>query len=238
MNRNNLVSVIIPAYNTSKYIKKTLESVINQTYSNLEIIVIDDGSTDETVEIVKRLDDERIVILKNVVNMGVSATRNRGVKYSNGRYICFLDSDDIWCINKIEKQLQFMRDNNYPIICSDYNFSNYKGNKKAYVKVPSKISYEDALKNTTIFISTVMIDLNIVDRNDVVFKSFNIAQDTMLWWTLLKKYKYIYGINGFPSIYVRRKNSLSSNKIKAVVGSFKAYMLEELSFFDKIKYFL
>lgn len=236
--KSDKVSVVIPAYNTAKFIKNTLNSVISQTYSNLEIIVIDDASTDDTLNVIKSFKDKRIVLLKNKVNLGVSDTRNRGIRKATGRFLCFLDSDDIWDKMKVERQVASMKESKADISCTDYYFCSSKGEVKSYVKVPSLISYEYALKNTTIFISTVMIDLDKVDREDVHMLPYTIAQDTLLFWGLLKKYDVIHGFNGIPSKYIRRKGSLSANKIKAVIGSFRAYLLQDLPFRKKLKYFL
>ena len=110
---NDLVSVIMPSYNTGKYIGKSIESVINQTYSNWELIIVDDCSDDDTEEVVSVFKDERIKCFKNAFNSGAAISRNRALREAKGRWIAFLDSDDIWKPTKLEKQLEFMQCNNY-----------------------------------------------------------------------------------------------------------------------------
>lgn len=112
--KNGLVSIIMPSYNTGKYIEETINSVLNQTYTNWELIIVDDCSSDNTDEVIKLfLKDERIVYLKNIKNSGAAISRNKAIKMANGEYIAFLDSDDVWNKNKLEKQIKFMEENNY-----------------------------------------------------------------------------------------------------------------------------
>ena len=104
------VSVIIPMHNSSKYILECLDSVINQTYKELEILLIDDKSSDKTIRKIKSIKDKRIKIIKLNKNMGAATARNKGIEVSTGEYICFLDSDDYWKLDKIEKQVKFMKE--------------------------------------------------------------------------------------------------------------------------------
>lgn len=110
---SDLVSIITPAYNTAEFIKETIESVLNQTYKNWELIIVDDCSTDGTDEIVKQIKDDRIKYLKNDMNSGAAISRNKALAFASGRWIAFLDSDDIWLSNKLEKQISFMEKNGY-----------------------------------------------------------------------------------------------------------------------------
>ena len=107
-----LVSIIMPSYNTGKFIKETINSVIAQTYSNWELIIVDDCSTDNTDEIVKSINDNRIIYLKNETNSGAAISRNKALREAKGRWIAFLDSDDLWKNDKLEKQIKFMKENN------------------------------------------------------------------------------------------------------------------------------
>ena len=106
---NDLVSVIMPSYNTASYIEETVRSVLNQTYTNWELIIVDDCSTDNTDEILDKISDDRIRIYKNKKNAGAAVSRNRALREAKGRWIAFLDSDDFWFPDKLEKQLQFMK---------------------------------------------------------------------------------------------------------------------------------
>ena len=110
----------MPSYNTGKYIRETIYSVINQTYENWELLIVDDCSTDNTDEIVDAIKDDRIKYFKNDFNSGAAISRNRALKEANGRWIAFLDSDDIWEETKLEKQIKFMVDNNYYFSYTNY----------------------------------------------------------------------------------------------------------------------
>ena len=159
------VSVIIPVYKTSKYLEEWLNSVINQTYKNLEIIIINDYSKDNSLEIINKYKDKRIKLINLKENSGVAVARNEGIKSSIGDLICFLDSDDYWNLKKIEKQVKFIKKHNYAFIYSDYAYLN--NNKKKRVSVPKFITYKEALKNTTIFTSTVMFNMKLLKKEDI-----------------------------------------------------------------------
>lgn len=110
---NDLVSIIMPSYNTARFIKDSIDSVLNQTYRNWELIIIDDCSTDESISIIKNINDKRIILLENQENSGAAVSRNYGLRKANGKYIAFLDSDDLWLPEKLENQIRFMESNNY-----------------------------------------------------------------------------------------------------------------------------
>ena len=222
------VSVIIPMFNSEKYIVECLNSVINQTYHNLEIIVIDDCSTDNSINLVNSLKDKRINLIKMKKNSGVSKARNKGVNKATGDYICFLDSDDVWNLDKITKQVSFIEQNNYEFIYSSYTIHNSKKDK--FVKVPSKLSYKDAIKNTTIFTSTVMFKMKYINKSDLLMEDIAIGQDTLCWWGILKKGIIAHGIEESLSIYRVGEKSLSSNKVRAVRGAWKIYKKQNLGF--------
>ena len=115
---DSLVSIVTPSYNTGKWIGETIESVLKQTYGNWEMIIVDDCSTDNTDEVVARYSDSRIKYFKNAKNSGAAVSRNKAIKMAKGDYIAFLDSDDLWVPDKLEKQLEFMKDNNYAFTCA------------------------------------------------------------------------------------------------------------------------
>lgn len=227
------VSIIIPVYNSSKHIKECLNSVINQTYKNLEIIVVNDNSIDNTMDIVNSYKDKRIKVINLVKNSGVSIARNKGVEISTGDYICFLDSDDCWDLEKIEKQVNFIGDKAF--IYSDYEF--YNNGKKHRVSVPKSLTYKQALKNTTIFTSTVMFNMKYLSKEDIYMPNIRRGQDTATWWKILKKIDKAYGMNEVLSIYRVEGKSLSSNKLKALKRTWNIYKLEGLNVFKRIYYF-
>ena len=125
---NELVSIIMPSYNTARFISKTIESVLEQTYKNWELLIVDDCSTDNTDEIVSKYDDDRIIYLKNKKNSGAAVSRNKALKNAKGKWIAFLDSDDLWLPEKLERQLKFMVQNNYAFTYHEYIEMSEEGN--------------------------------------------------------------------------------------------------------------
>ena len=230
------VSVIIPVYNTELYVEKCLNSVINQTYKNLEIIVINDCSTDNSLSIIKKFNDKRLKVINLDKNYGVAYARNKGVEESSGTYICYIDSDDYWDLKKIEKQVNFIKKNNYIFIYSDYAY--FDDNKIKKVKVPRKITYKEALKNTTIFTSTVMFNMKYLSKKDIYMPEVRRGQDTLTWWKVLKKGVTAYSINEVLAYYRINNNSLSSNKLTALKRTWNIYKIENVHLFKRIYYFL
>ncbi len=229
------VSVIIPVYNSSKHIKECIESVINQTYNNIEIIVVDDAGSDNSVEIIKSINDSRIKILELKQNVGVAMARNKGIEIATGDYICFLDSDDYWILDKLEKQVKFIEANNYKFIYSGYEF--LKNNKTHKAHVPLSINYNQALKNTTIFTSTIMFNMQYLKKEDIYMPNVK-SEDTATWWKVLKKVITAYGIDEPLAVYRVGEKSLSSNKIKALKRTWNLYKRENISFIKRIYCFI
>lgn len=228
------VSVIIPVYNSSKYLKECLDSVINQTYKNIEIIIVNDKSTDDSLSIINSYKDKRIKLINLKENVGVSLARNKGVENSTGNYICFLDSDDYWNLNKIKKQIKFIKNKSF--IYSDYEF--YNNGKVKRVVVPKTITYKEALKNTTIFTSTVMFNMKYLNKEDIYMPNIKKGGDTSTWWKVLKKVNIAYGMNEVLSIYRVEGKSLSSNKLKALKRTWNIYKLENINVFKRVYYFV
>lgn len=214
---NLLVSVIIPVYNAEKYISETLESVINQTYRDLEIIVIDDCSKDSSSNIIKDImkSNLKIIYHKQEVNAGVAVARNKGLELARGRFIAFLDSDDLWYHDKLEKQLSLMKEKNAAISYTAIEMIDETGQLiKGKRKVKETVSYKTLLKNTVIATSTVLIDRNIM--GEFKMPLIRSGQDYATWLMLLRNGTIAYGINDALTKYRRSKNSLSSNKFKSV----------------------
>ena len=209
-----MVSVIIPVYNSSKYLRECIDSVLKQTYKNLEIIIIDDRSTDDSVDIINSYKDKRIKFIKLKKNSGVSICRNKGIDLATGEYITFIDSDDYWDIDKIKKQVKFIEKNDYTFIYSNYAF--LKNGKKHITHVPKSITYKEALKNTTIFTSTVMFNMKHLKKKDIYMPIIKRGQDTATWWKILRNGVTAYGMDDVLSIYRVGKSSLSSNKLIAL----------------------
>lgn len=218
------VSVIIPVYNSSKHIRECLDSVIKQTYKNLEIILVDDKSSDNSIEIIKSYNDKRIKLIESKENLGAAESRNKGVKEATGNYICFIDSDDFWKLNKIEKQVRFIK--NKEFIYAGYSY--YKKGRTHNVKVPKQIDYKESLKNTTIFTSTVMFNMEKLNKEDILMPNIRRGQDQATWWKVLKKGIVAYGINEVLAFYRVGEKSLSSNKLKALKRTWYILKREDL----------
>lgn len=239
---NNLVSIIVPVYNASIFIKETVNTCLNQTYENFELIFIDDCSTDESIKIINEYmkKDKRIKLAKNDKNSGAAITRNNGIKLATGKYISFLDADDLWDKTKLEKQIKFMQEKDCAFSYTSYEFADENGRPNGKkVIVPSLINYKKALKNTTIWTSTVMLDMSKLSKDDIYMPNVRRGQDTATWWKILKKIDKAYGLNEILSFYRRTNNSLSSNKIKALKRTWNLYRnVEHLNFCYSLYCFL
>jgi len=235
---NNLISIIVPIYNRAHYIKDIVTTVGNQTYANWKLIFIDDGSTDNTVEEINKVLSEKIELIKLPRHVGVSEARNKGIETAAGDYIAFLDSDDLWEPEKLEKQLKFMEENDY-----NFSFTGYKYEKKdkqeKNVRVPKKLIYEEALKDTVIFTSTVMINIKKIDKEIIYMPNVKFGEDSITWWKILKNGNTAYGINQVLAVYRRGEKSLSSNKFFTIKCTWKSYRkYEKLNIFKASYYFI
>lgn len=232
MNKNK-VSIITPVYNAERFLKETIGSVKRQTYKNWELLLIDDCSTDSSSEIIKleSENDDRIKYIKLDKNKGAAVTRNIGLENATGRFIAFLDSDDIWDEKKLEFQIRFMLKNDVGFTFTSYRYTLEDGIPLPKVaRAPKKIDYNGLLKNTIIGCSTVLIDKNKV--GDFRMPHLRRGQDTATWLKLLKKEKYAYGLYEDLVKYRLVGNSISSNKIKALKRTWHTYRkVEKLNVF-------
>ena len=237
---NLLVSIVMPTFNSCKYIRKSIESVINQTYKQWELLIVDDNSTDNTEEIVKEysLIDNRIQYIKFNENRGAAVARNTAIDISKGRFLAFLDSDDLWSKEKLEVQVKFMLENNIEFSFTDYKLINDKGDDLyKVIRMPEKLSYEGYLRNTIIQTVTVMIDKYKV--NEIRMPQIRRRQDFACWLSILKNGVVAVSIPQVLAEYRRTNNSLSSNKIKAIKGTWYVYRkIEKLSLMKTIRVFL
>lgn len=235
----NLVSVIMPSYNSYSYIEKSIDSVINQTYENFELIIVDDKSDIETINYLKKIEDSdhRIKVVYLNENSGAAVARNKGMEFAKGRFIAFLDSDDLWVDKKLEQQLSFMKSNHYAFSFTRYYRVKENGEKINEIEVPKSINYNELLKNTIIGCSTVMIDRKYVE--DTTMPLIRKGQDTATWLKILKKVPFAYGYNKESlTIYTERSGSISSNKLKALKRTWYIYRnIEKINFFKSLFYF-
>ncbi|MCM1133950.1 MAG: glycosyltransferase [Clostridium sp.] len=228
--KDELVSIIVPVYNAGLYIEEAIDMVQAQTYRNWELILVDDCSGDDSREKIKGRaagDEERIRLIAKPVNGGAAGARNTGIEAAEGRYIAFLDADDIWKPEKLEKELAFMKDKQAAFCFTAYEFGdeNAKGTGKV-VHVPAQLSYEKALSRTIIFTSTVLLDTEKTGRELIHMPEIK-SEDTATWWKLLRNGFSAYGLDEVLAIYRRPAKSLSSNKLEAVRRIWRLYRRQE-----------
>lgn len=219
MKKNLKVSIITPIYNCEKFLPKIIECVINQTYTDWEMLLVDDCSPDNSAEIIKKYakDDNRIKYFKLDKNSGAAIARNKALEESNGRFIAYLDADDLWKPEKLEKQVEFMLKNNYPFTCTDYEKIDESGKSlNKIVKIPKKVNYNLFLRNTIIQTVGVMVDTKLTGKELLKMPNIRRRQDAATWCQLLKNGFDCYEVPENLSYYRVVKNSLSSNKFKAV----------------------
>lgn len=219
-----LVSIITPVYNAERFLSDTIKSVQNQTYKNWEMLLVDDCSKDNSAQIIKEFQkyDNRIKYIKLEKNSGASVSRNTGIKNAKGRFIAFVDSDDIWKPEKLEIQIKYMLKENLGFTFTSYRYMKENGElTKKIAKAPSKINYNGLLKNTIIGCSTVVIDTDIVEYFEMPL--VRRGQDTATWLQILRKEKYAYGIEQDLVNYRLVGESLSSNKIIALKRTWNTY---------------
>lgn len=233
-----IVSIIIPSFNSSKYISQALQSVLCQSFSDWEIIIVDDFSSDNSVDIVQSYValDSRINLIQSPENLGAASARNLAIEVAQGRYIAFLDSDDLWLPNKLEKQLTFMQANNYPFTFTGYDKINEFGQVIARIGVPYRVSYFNLLKTCSIGCLTAIYDTEYFGK--VYMTNSTSREDFATWLYLLKKLDYAYALNINLSQYRVYSSQSSSNKIKMAIETWRLYReVEGLSLIKAGYYF-
>lgn len=239
-NKQELVSIITANYNCEKFIDDTVTSVLNQTYQNWEMIIVDDESSDKSVEMIHKYVEKnsRIKLIQLKKNSGAAVARNRAIEAAKGRFIAFLDSDDLWTTDKLEKQISFMLNNNY-----DFTYTNYDlidENSIRYGKTfiaKTESTYHDLLATCSIGCLTVIYDTKKLGK--VYMPLILKRQDYGLWLKILKQIEKAYCLNESLAIYRIRNNSISSNKFKAASYQWKIYReIEKLSILKSSYYFM
>lgn len=234
----DLVSIITPSFNSEKYIEATIASVQAQIHQNWEMIIVDDCSSDQTIKIIKEIiaQDSRIQLIQLPVNSGSGVARNKGIEKAKGKFITFLDADDIWFPHFITTSIEFIESNNVPFVFSSYKRSN-ENLEFIYSDfiVPTKVGYWDVLKTNSISCLTAFLNMEQLGKK--FMPSIKKRQDMGLWLQYLKEIPYAYGIKEPLAIYRIRKNSLSRNKWELLKYQWEFYYkLENLGFFTTIYY--
>jgi len=225
---SELVSIITPCFNSEKFLDDCIISVINQTYKNWEMLIVDDNSSDNSSSIINSYSkkDDRIKPLFLKDNLGPASARNTAISISKGKYLAFLDSDDIWLPEKLKMQINFMKKNNYSFVFSSYSVISSNETKPKYViSVPEKISYKKYLKNTIIGCLTVVLDKE--KFKNIQMPILRSSHDMALWLDLLKEEEFAFGIQQELAIYREHKLSNTANKFRAVYDVWNVYRKHE-----------
>ncbi|WP_088839208.1 glycosyltransferase family 2 protein [Listeria sp. ILCC792] len=233
-----LVSIIMPAHNAEEHIESSINSVMLQTYQNFELLVIDDCSQDQTVNLVRGYQDERVKVIELKENVGVAAARNQGLKQALGKYVAFLDSDDLWKVDKLEKQIQFMEDRELALSYTAYEVIDAAGEKvTGRVTIPENISYRQLLKNTIIGCLTVIIDIEKTGK--IEMPNLGGAEDTATWLSILREGHKVAGLTESLAYYRKgNTSSLSNNKLHMAKQIWLVYREnQKLSFLQSLIYF-
>ena len=211
---SDLVSIIMPAYNTANYISASIESILAQTYTNWELLIVDDCSTDKTVDVIKSYKDERIVVLKNKKNSGAALSRNYALREAKGKYIAFLDSDDTWAEQKLEKQINFMKENGYAFTFTDYRICQ-NGKWFPYINIGPDVVDKKKMYDYCYF-STITVMYEREKIGLVQIADIQKNNDYAMWLKIVEK-SDAYRLPECLSYYIKHTGSISSgSKLKLI----------------------
>ncbi len=223
--RQDLISIITPLYNGEKFIAETIHSVQQQTYPDWEMIIVDDGSKDRSAQIVQSFLDrnDRIKLIRQA-NAGSAAARNNALCHAKGRYVAFLDADDLWEPNFLKKQLAFIKEKDAGIVFASYRRIDERGYEilRPFI-VPEKVNYLNLLKTCSISCLTALFDKK--KTGEVFFneKMKSMRDDFVFWLSILKKIDYAYGNKEILARYRVFANSTTGNKKRVIIPQFKVY---------------
>lgn len=217
-----LVSIIMPAYNSAQFIRHAVESVLAQTYTDWELLIVDDGSTDNTAEIIASYQDERIHMMRNELNLGAALSRNKALREAKGKYIAFLDADDLWLPEKLEKQLAFMQQNGYAFTFTDYRIINEDGTpQNKILHMPASLTYRQYCCNTAIGCVTVIIDKYMTGPFEM--PDIRSSHDMGLWLQIMKRGFTAYSLPECLASYRIVATSNTAKKWKAAKDVWRVY---------------
>tara|TARA_A100001035_G_C27745890_1_gene483957 strand:+ start:655 stop:1395 length:741 start_codon:yes stop_codon:yes gene_type:complete len=235
----DLISIVIPYYKKREYIASTLNSVLKQTYKNLEIIIIYDDQDKEDLEFIKRLIklDKRIILIINKKSLGAGLSRNYGIKKSKGKYVSFIDADDIWKKNKLELQIKFMKKKNFLISHTNYETIDKENNIINFKTARNFNNVNDLIKSCDIGLSSVVVKKKILTR-ECLFANLKTKEDFVLWLRILKKNIKIGGLQKNLMCWRKLDNSLSSSVVQKIKDGYRVYnKFMKFNFFKSL-YFL
>lgn len=232
-----LISIIMAAYNAEKTIEQAISSVLSQTYSNFELIIVNDCSKDGTVQLVENIaaKDSRVHLISNEKNSGVSFTRKHGLEEAMGEWIAILDSDDVWAPEKLEKQIDLQEKTNADLLFTGSAFMDADGNPiNWYLVAPAEVSYRQLLKQNVLSNSSALV------RKELYAKYYAVGdgmhEDFAIWLSILKEGRKAYGVDEPLLIYRISKSSKSGNKIKAAKMNWNTYRYIGLNLIEAAYY--
>lgn len=237
---SSLVSIITPVYNSEAYLNDCINSVINQTYDNWELILVDDHSKDNSLNMLNDYAqlDSRIKVFQTVTNGGPVKARNLGIEKSTGTYIAFLDSDDLWYDNKLALQIRFMADKQYAISYSNYDVIDEKGTFLKTLSQPDSANYNKLIRSNYMGCLTVIYNADILGKRYFI-SSEQGAEDFILWLSILKEGYTAYNVGISLAKYRIVQSSRSRNKIYVAKGQWYVYRkIENINLFKSILYFI
>lgn len=238
---NNLVSIVTPMYNGERFVSQTIESVLSQTYQDWEMLIVDDGSKDNSAAIVEGYarKDSRVKLIRQS-NGGSASARNHALREARGRYVCFLDADDLWDSTFLEKQLNFLRQKDAGIVYASYRRINERGEEilRPFI-VPGRVNYKGLLKTCSISCLTALFDREKTGENFFNESLRSMRDDFVFWLALLKKVDYAYGNPEILASYRVFSTSTTGNKKKVMKPQFMVYYkVEKLGLAKSVYYFI
>lgn len=233
-----MISIVTPSYNSSQFIAETIMSVLRQSFDDWELIIVDDCSTDNSVELIQDFvkQDSRIRLIQLSENSGAACARNRAIEFAQGRFIAFLDSDDYWYPDKLFKQIRFMLDSDIAFSYSAYQKIDENGFAIGVVGVPKQVSYNDLLKTNCIGCLTAIYDTKKLGK--VYMPTNTKREDFATWLNILKKIDYAYGMNEMLAQYRVYSSQSSAKKMKMAKENWRLYRdIEKLGLLRSAYYF-
>ena len=222
-----LVSIIMPYFNKKFFFKKSLNSILDQSFKNYEIIIIFDGGDKTDLNFIKKeiKKKKNTKLIINKKNIGAGFSRNKGINFAEGKYIAFLDCDDLWKKNKLEKQVKFMEENKSKFCHTNYYLIDENSKFYGSIKVKKELSYRELMKSCDIGLSTVVLEKKLLLKNK--FPSLKTKEDYVLWLKLAKSSIKIEGLNLNLAYWKKTKNSLSSSLLQKLLDAFRVYYFYE-----------
>ena len=233
-----LVSIIMPNYNCEKYLPETIQSVLDQTYQNWELIFVDDCSTDNSLEIIRSFNDDRICIFQNEKNSGAAISRNYALRQAKGRWMAFLDSDDLWAKDKLSEQLKFMKENEYAFSFTHFYFDRNDGNLTEFSPKKDVYTYRDILKHNYMACPTVVYDASKIGKIDMPIEAEK-REDFGCWLKILKRGVNAYCLHKCLLTVKIHEGSVSFNKARMIKYQWQVYRkVEKLNLLKSVYYMI